>query len=226
MKWKLHLLALGSKLQWEHCFFFFCFFEALYSEVKDINDDVKEQYQNIFNTSETYGNFSLKAYHTNYYLPLSVSSQEYHSYKASKEYRKVESQIQISMRFDLFYNLLGADEIFSLAYTQEAFWQNYTASSPFRETIYNPEAFFLFPLGGINIWALQVGYAHQSNGQGLSYNDDGSISEQNNRSWTWNYLYGTLHVFEGNIATEMTLWARILKTQVKISQTFFHSFHF
>ena len=194
---------------------------SLWGNSEDINNKVKQQYQKIFDTAERnnsvantlYGNFSLKAHHTNYYLPLSLSLEQYYSYEESEEYRQIESQVQISVRFDLFYNLFGMNEIFSLAYTQQAFWQNYTPSSPFRETLYNPEAFFLFPLEGEKLRALQTGYAHQSNGQGLSYNDDGSISEQNNRSRTWNYLYATVHALHSNIGLELTAWARILKTE-------------
>ncbi len=198
-------------------FFLVSLFLTLLSFAQDIDKDVKQQYYYIYNTPETnnsisrYGDFSLRAYHANYYLPVSYSSKDHISYEAFEKYRQIESQIQFSIRFDLFYNLFGFNEIFSLAYTQKAFWQNYTTSSPFRETNYNPEAFFLFPLNGKNIRALQIGYAHQSNGQGLSYNDDGTISEQENRSRTWNYLYSTLHILKDNLSIEFTLWARILK---------------
>jgi len=183
-----------------------------------VDEGAAKQYKTLYSDPDVadarYGIFSLKAHRANYFLPLSYASEPYPSYVESEEYRQIESKMQLSLRFDLFYDLLGLGEIVSLAYTQKAYWQNYTPSSPFRENLYNPEAFITVPLAtdATMLRALTLGYAHQSNGQGMRYDDDGSLSEVYNRSRTWNYLYTTLHTDAGAFGAELTLWARILKT--------------
>jgi phospholipase A1 len=179
---------------------------------------VKEAYQKMYEDKANafYGQFSLHAHRANYYLPLSVSDTDYRSFEPSETYQRVESQLQLSVRFDLFYDLFGFEEIFSLAYTQQAFWQNYTASSPFRETLYNPEAFFLIPLTCKDLPSLKtltLGYGHQSNGQGITYDDNGEFSQRYNRSRTWNYLYAKAGFWYGDFGAEFQTWWRILKTQ-------------
>jgi phospholipase A1 len=164
-------------------------------------------------TNSLFGDFSLKAHKENYYLPLSMSREDHRSLEPSEEYRKIESQLQFSIRYDLFENLFGMDETFVVAYTQQAFWQNYTPSSPFRETLYNPEAFFHIPLTCKHLKYVNIGYAHESNGQGITYDENGEFDEQYNRSRTWNYLYGVLGIQHERWHSELKTWWRILNVQ-------------
>ncbi|ASM79223.1 phospholipase (plasmid) [Vitreoscilla filiformis] len=89
--------------------------------------------------------------------------------------KHVESQFQVSLRVKVLENfgLPNADLWF--AYTQQSLWQvwNPADSAPFRSTDYQPEAFYIVPVpaawtylpGGWRWHAVQVGVAHQSNGQ-------------------------------------------------------------
>src|SRR5206468_2161742 len=88
-------------------------------------------------------------------------------------------------------------------YTQNSFWQavNQQASSPFRETNYQPELMVVTPLHfsvlGMNARFLNLGFVHQSNGQ----------SSTLSRSWNRVYLQAGL---EGGGWTVIgRVWKRI-----------------
>jgi len=81
-----------------------------------------------------------------------------------------------------------------LAYSQASFWQIFdtSRSSPFRETNYNPEIFYRREWGQ---WpwmngrvAAQIGYEHESNGQGPALNESGQPVNLS-RSWDRTYLW-------------------------------------
>ena len=88
-----------------------------------------------------------------------------------------------------------------VAYTQNSFWQFYDDdnSSPFRETVYNPELFLDYedtwfkdhPMG------LRVGLEHLSNGQALP------------RSRSWNRLYVEPSVSYDRTFTAAKIWYRL-----------------
>jgi len=98
-------------------------------------------------------------------------------YSYSEDYDGAEAEVifQLSAKHDLFGTR------FYFAYTQISFWQAYNtkASSPFRDTNYNPEIFYRFPersLGGGAVGA-DAGFEHESNGQRVPL------------SRSWNLLY-------------------------------------
>jgi len=69
------------------------------------------------------------------------------------------------------------------AFTQQSYWQafNVGASSPFRESNYEPELIGTFGTGNAQGWKLlNLGFSHQSNGR----------SNPDSRSWNRMYLQG------------------------------------
>ena len=69
------------------------------------------------------------------------------------------------------------------AFTQQSYWQafNVGASSPFRESNYEPELIGTFGTGNTQGWKLlNIGFSHQSNGR----------SNPDSRSWNRLYLQG------------------------------------
>lgn len=129
------------------------------------------------------GTFIVRTYLPNFLLPVhytssvnrSPSSPTHPAGAPNDDYQQVEAKIQLSLRAKAAENLLlpGADLWF--AYTQRSLWQvwNQDASSPFRNTDYQPEIIYIIPvslrrdlpLPGWQLRMLQLGVAHQSNGQ-------------------------------------------------------------
>ena len=94
-------------------------------------------------------------------------------------------------------------------YTQRSFWQaaNSKASSPFRESNYEPELMAVVPtdmnLAGLKLGFLNLGLVHQSNG-------GGSILS---RSWNRAYLQAGLE--RGNFQLLARAWKRIGEASVE-----------
>lgn len=148
--------------------------------------------------------YNIKAYKPTYFLPLSsrLDSGEYAQTGTGATAHtplKNETEFQVSLKYDMFTNLLGLNEIYTIAYTQRSFWQLYVDSAYFRETNYNPEMFVTFPIkqewGPHSLKAAKIGFAHQSNGRG-------GIEER-----SWNYFYGVLFFQYKNLFSELKLWS-------------------
>jgi phospholipase A1 len=88
-------------------------------------------------------------------------------------------------------------------YTQRSFWQAYnrSASSPFRETNYEPEIMAIAPIGkrllGFDFRYAGLGLVHQSNGQSSTL------------SRSWNRVYGELGGEYGKLAVTARIWKRL-----------------
>ncbi len=88
-------------------------------------------------------------------------------------YKSSEAEFQVSFAIPLIRELNDRDWDVMVAYTHHAWWQVYNSewSRPFRETNYMPELFSRYiystpkKIFGLNLFALDVGYIHQSNGQ-------------------------------------------------------------
>jgi len=178
-----------------------------------------EIYNNIFNhvssgfdkeTKKTlehyvYSSYNLSAYRTNYFLPVSYRFNN--KYPAGQKNEpddsnpeQIETEFQISMKYDIGSNLFGLHEMYSFAYTQKSFWQLYVTSAYFRETNYNPEAFVKIPVYGIDtLKVIRLGYCHESNGRG----------GEDERSW--NYIYSSFYFRVSKMFVDLRLWARIDK---------------
>lgn len=127
--------------------------------------------------------FVVRTYLPNFLLPLhyttninrSPHSPTQQASTAKNDYRSIEAKLQISLRAKVVEDLLlpGAD--LWAAYTQRSLWQVWDSvdSAPFRSTDYQPEMIYVVPVPekfgklplGWNLRMLQLGFAHQSNGQ-------------------------------------------------------------
>ncbi|MFA9219137.1 MAG: phospholipase A, partial [Sphingomonadaceae bacterium] len=89
------------------------------------------------------------------------------------------------------------------AYTQQSYWQAYNraASSPFRETNYQPELMLVSPLnldlGLLDIRYVNLGAVHQSNGQTSTL------------SRSWNRVYAEVGAEHGDLGLTLRLWKRL-----------------
>ncbi|MGP1579700.1 MAG: phospholipase A [Wolinella sp.] len=135
-------------------------FERLYREYKD--------HRRLFGAF-----LGIEPYKENYLLPYS------HSFRPREGEKQHEAKFQISFKTLLTSNIFGTSLDLYLAYTQRSFWQVYDGedSRPFRESNYEPEIFFSYPLeiplfGGV-IEQLYFGLNHESNGKDV----------QKSRSW-------------------------------------------
>ena len=152
--------------------------------------------------------FGLRPYKANYILPFGVANKAYVNHLQSAiPYDKKEAEIQVSLKLQVANNLLGLHEKYYLAYTQQAFWQIYIDSAPFRESLYNPEGFVVFPISDkesiFHMRSLKVAVAHKSNGQPNTTD----IPEFNgfNLSKSINYFYATLRLQHDTLITDLTL---------------------
>lgn len=82
----------------------------------------------------------------------------------------IEATLQLSLKSKIAHNIIGKGDLW-IAYTQKSYWQVYNAefSRPFRETNYEPELIFNYPLNSdfLGLKTKMIGFAfnHQSNGR-------------------------------------------------------------
>lgn len=161
------------------------------------------------------GKFVVRTYLPNFLLPVhyttsinrSPSSPTQPAGAGNPDYRSVEAKLQISLRAKIAEDLFlpGADLWFT--YTQKSLWQiwDQNDSAPFRSTDYQPEAIYVIPVPpaigelpfGWNLRMLQVGFAHQSNGQ----------SDPLSRSW--NRIYTGIGLEHGDVGVSLRLNGRL-----------------
>jgi len=142
-------------------------------------------------------------YKANYFLPVSYYSgyQESATFRDT-EYGPVEAQFQISLKFPLDTGLFSKDDALIAAYTQQSYWQLYEKSSPFRETMYEPELIYGMSLNkllfsDLKLEGFTLGINHQSNGQGGDF------------SRSWNRLFAEVFFATGNWGISVKRWYRI-----------------
>lgn len=113
------------------------------------------------------------------------------------------------LQYQLGFKMKAVETAFELpvdvwfGYTQNSFWQagNREASSPFRETNYQPEVMLVTPLNfsvlGANLKFLNLGFNHQSNGQSSTL------------SRSWNRIYAQVGLERGRLSMTARVWKRI-----------------
>jgi len=128
--------------------------------------------------------YNMQAHKTNYFLPLSYRYKDTYPHTNTHSTQSLETEFQLSFKYDFGANVLGLNEIYSAAYTQKSFWQLYEDSAYFRETNYNPELFVTLPFEfkkKLHFFkVVRLSFAHQSNGRG-------GLDE---RSWNYFTLSG------------------------------------
>ena len=116
---------------------------------------------------------------------------------------KAELEFQLSFKMKLVETLFELPLDVWFGYTQNSFWQaaNHEASSPFRETNYQPEVMAVTPLdfalAGINVRFLNLGFVHQSNGQSSTL------------SRSWNRFYAQVGLERGPLTMTAKVWKRV-----------------
>ena len=156
----------------------------------------------------------LQPYRQNYLLVKKTSNPNRqpgspaigHTTVSPNDVDMVETKFQLSLKADIGHwrniNFLGV-KTFRVwgAYTQQSHWQvlNFRNSSPFRETIHEPELIASLDTGHASgLKLINLGWVHQSNGRLLP----------ESRSWNRVYLQGG---WEWNNTTSILLrgWRRI-----------------
>lgn len=154
------------------------------------------------------GVFSFRPHRENYILLANYSSQSNtQPYReltpAGLSPKRVEITYQLSFKVKAAERVAGLPVDIWLGYTQQSFWQAYNraASSPFRETNYQPELMAVLPINkeiaGLHFRYANIGLVHQSNGQ------TGTLSR------SWNRMYAELGVDRGNFSLSGRLWRRL-----------------
>lgn len=117
--------------------------------------------------------------------------------------KHVELTYQISFKMKMIEQLMSTPVDLWFGYTQNSFWQAYNraASSPFRETNYQPEMMLTTPLsldlGILDVRYLTLGLNHQSNGQTAKL------------SRSWNRVYAEVGAEKGKFGVSFRLWKRL-----------------
>jgi phospholipase A1 len=152
--------------------------------------------------------YTITAHHPNYFLLADYSSHRPSSATYSddgataEQAQKVEGKFQISLKALLRQDAFGGVGDLFVGYTQRSFWQMYNrpASSPFRETDFEPELWLRRvvnkPLLGWNVSTVALGVNHQSNGRGDEY------------SRSWNRVLGSVALERGNYGIVLRPWWR------------------
>jgi phospholipase A1 len=151
------------------------------------------------------GTFEFSSYRPNYFFPLHWASRinrlptspaPDRTATTASDYKNIETKLQLSFKTKLVQGIYPLDGDLWFGYTQQALWQLWSGniSAPFRSVDYEPELILTGPvpqqmqdLPVLSNWGwkfrmLNVGLAHQSNGQ----------TKPLSRSWNRVYLLAGL----------------------------------
>ena len=154
----------------------------------------------------------------NYILPISYVSHpnnnsfaEYEDLTGEKNDESLdnlEAKYQLSIKVPIFDDFSDEDQAVFFAFTLQSYWQIYNkeSSSPFRETNYEPEIFWVNYLDKEHVpWgdemAVVLGLSHQSNGN----------SQPDSRSW--NRIYANFLWEKDGYVFSFKPWYRISESR-------------
>ncbi|QGT77710.1 phospholipase [Guyparkeria halophila] len=154
--------------------------------------------------------FVMRSYKPNYIMPATYTPTDLSRDVYDFEPQHAETKFQLSFQFDWFEDPFGPNTALYFGYTQLSLWQTYNtkllgeeqdASSPFRETNYEPEVGLTidtdFSLAGLTFKRNRLSLIHTSNGQG------------GERSRSWNRLAASTSFGRGNFAGRLRAWYRL-----------------
>ncbi len=158
------------------------------------------------------GRFAFRSHRDNYLLLANYSNASNDApfvkfTPGGIESQHVELTYQLSFKMKFAEQIAGSPVDLWFGYTQQSFWQAYNraASSPFRETNYQPELMAVLPLhanfAGLDLRYINFGLVHQSNGQ------TGTLSR------SWNRIYTEVGVDRGNFSLAARIWQRLDNTK-------------
>lgn len=155
------------------------------------------------------GVFKFRPHHASYliatrsYRPNEQPYAPYRDLNDNAGLSKSELAFQLSFKMKMVEQAFGKPVDLWFGYTQNSFWQaaNSKASSPFRETNYQPEVIAVVPvgidLGGVQLRHVGLGLNHQSNGQ------SGTLSR------SWNRVYAQVGVEKDGLSATARVWKRL-----------------
>jgi phospholipase A1/A2 len=162
---------------------------------------VPEKKRGVFKFRPHNNNYLIATYNTSPnntpYLPFRSLTPN------SGDLSRNELAFQIGFKLKLLENVANTPLDLWFGYTQQSFWQasNHDASSPFRETDYQPEVMAITPLNfrllGLRARFAGVGFVHQSNGQASTL------------SRSWNRVYAQAGFERGDFSLTARVWQRI-----------------
>ena len=132
--------------------------------------------------------------------PNTAPYQPFRAVEPDATISRTELAFQLGFKMKLLQNAFGSPVDFWFGYTQRSFWQAYNrlASSPFRESNYEPELMAVLPMNaqlfGWKLRMVNLGVVHQSNGQASTL------------SRSWNRVYGQVGLERGDFALLGRLW--------------------
>ena len=151
----------------------------------------------------------LLAHKRNYFLPISYAKHPNNEPiedifdDADDTLDNTEALFQLSLKVELADELFTESGALYAGFTIRSWWQAYNSdiSSPFRETNYEPELFWLTPVPwnvfGGDATVAGLGIVHQSNGRSQLF------------SRSWNRIYGSLIWERSRYVFGLKVWWRI-----------------
>lgn len=150
--------------------------------------------------------FVLTPHKPNYILPFTYNDTPNNvpvNVAQDGELDNHEIKFQFSIKFPITEGLFAENSSLQFGYTNLSFWQAYNdrSSSPFRETVHEPELFLIlqndWEFLGFKNRLIQLGMVHQSNGRSGS------------ESRSWNRLYIDLIFQKDNYYLSFKPWYRL-----------------
>lgn len=173
----------------------------------DLPDPAKGQAIEVADEPKHREWLAVRPYKSNYVLPLTYSTnlneEAFLEIVSDAKLNDFEAKYQLSIEADIWPQIFGPTSALYFGYTQLSFWQLYNsdASSPFRETNYEPEVGLAlrpdFQFLGFKVRDLRAGFVHQSNGQG----------EPLSRSW--NRIFASVILDKNNFSLALRPWYRV-----------------
>lgn len=135
--------------------------------------------------------------------PNNAPYRPFRSFTGTQGLSEAELHFQIGFKLKFAENVADKPIDLWFGYTQQSFWQasNRQASSPFRETNYQPEVMAVLPLHfellGVRARFINLGFVHESNGQSSTL------------SRSWNRVYLQTGIERGKFTMLARVWKRI-----------------
>ena len=156
------------------------------------------------------GVFNFRPHHANYMMVTRTAHPNNEPYRPFRDIADLATDLShAELVFQLGFKTKLVETAFDkpvdlwFGYTQNSFWQagNRQASSPFRETNYQPELMAVTPLNfnvlGMHASFLNLGLVHQSNGQASTL------------SRSWNRMYAQVGLERAGFTVLGRVWKRI-----------------
>ena len=164
------------------------------------------------------GTFRILPYLPTYFLPVRYSDRSNtlphspaanHAVTQPQPVESAEAKFQLSLKAKVWEDIFDGNGNLWFAYTQQSNWQMYNsaASTPFRETNYEPEAILAFRTNidvlGLRWRLLNMGLVHQSNGR------------EDPLSRSWNRFYTQFGLERGRFMLLARTWWRLPESAEK-----------